>query len=163
MYLRPLDLTASYSLSASSSEPKTAGTALATCLPCLSTSMQCRAWLGASVATKTASRLIVLDQLLERGIRLRAAAGFGQRGAAVGEQVADRGHLDIGVILKAERRAELADAVADDAHANPPIGGRLPGFLRAGGRLHSFRTEDLRIGWLGLCCAEQPLGRGGSQ
>ena len=55
MYLRPLDLTASYSSWACSTEPKTAGTAQATCLPRLSTSMQCRAWLGASVATKTAS------------------------------------------------------------------------------------------------------------
>ena len=55
MYFRPLALTASNSWSASSSEPNTAGTAEATCLPCLSTSMQCRAWLGASVATNTAS------------------------------------------------------------------------------------------------------------
>src|SRR3954469_13483692 len=55
MYVRPLDLTASCSSWACSTEPKTAGTALATCLPCLSTSMQCLTWLGASVATKTAS------------------------------------------------------------------------------------------------------------
>ena len=55
MYLKLLALTASNSLWASSSDPNTAGTAEATCLPCLSTSMQCRAWLGASVATNTAS------------------------------------------------------------------------------------------------------------
>ena len=55
MYMRPLALTASKSRSASSSDPKTAGTAEATCLPALSDAMASRAWLGASVATKMAS------------------------------------------------------------------------------------------------------------
>jgi len=39
-------------LSASSTEPNTAGTAVATCLPCFITSMQCREWLGASVVQR---------------------------------------------------------------------------------------------------------------
>ena len=55
MYFRPVFRTVSTSCSASSIDPNTAGTAVITCLPWLSTSMQCRAWLGASVATKTAS------------------------------------------------------------------------------------------------------------
>jgi len=55
MYFRPVFRTVSTSCSACSIEPHTAGTAVITCLPWLSTSMQCLAWFGASVATKTAS------------------------------------------------------------------------------------------------------------
>ena len=49
---------------------------------------------------------IVLDKLFKRRIGFVAAASFGQIGASVGEQVADGYHFDVGVILKAERRAE---------------------------------------------------------
>ena len=55
MYLRPVDFTVSSTASPSSMEPKDTGTAVATCLPCFIALMQWRAWLGASVATKTAS------------------------------------------------------------------------------------------------------------
>ena len=88
---------------------------------------------------------VVLDQLFERGVRLLAAAGLRQRGAAVGEQVADGGDGDVGMVLEAERRAELADAVADDPHADLSVGERLPGLPRPAGRLDALRTEDLRI------------------
>ena len=88
---------------------------------------------------------------------------FASAGAAVGEQVADGGDGDVGMVLEAERRAELADAVADDPHADPPVGDRLPGLPRPAGRLHPFRTEDLRIRRLGLRRAEQSLGRDSSQ
>ena len=93
---------------------------------------------------------VVLDQLLERGVRLLAAAGLGQRGAAVGEQVADGGDGDVGMVLEAERRAELADAVADDPHADLPVGDRLPGLPGAVGRLDAPGPQDLRAGLLGF-------------
>ena len=80
---------------------------------------------------------VVFDQFLERGIGLRAPGSLGQPGTAIGNQVADRHHLDVRVVLEAERGAELADAVADQPHANLAVGDRLPAFggIRGGGRL----------------------------
>ena len=79
MYFRPLDLTASNSSWASSIEPKTAGTARGDVLAVPEHLDAVPGMAGASVATKTASIAVVLDQLLERGIGLVASAGLRQR------------------------------------------------------------------------------------
>ena len=122
-------LTASYSLSASSRSSQTAGTAVATCLPCLSTSMQWRAVAGRIGGHKDRFDRIVLDHLFQRRIGLFALALLGQCLAAVGKQIADRDHFDVRVMLQRELRAKSADAVADDPHADLAIGNRLPGGL----------------------------------
>ena len=54
------------------------------------------------------------------------------------------------MVLKAERRAELADAVADDAHADLPIGDRLPDSFGAIRGLYTRLSKDLRAGFLGF-------------
>ena len=69
---------------------------------------------------------VVLDHLLERRIGLLAAAVLGQRLAAIGKQIAHRGHGDVGMILETERRAELAATEANDADADFAIGNGLP-------------------------------------
>ena len=63
------------------------------------------------------------------------------------------------MVLEAERRAELADAVADDAHADLPIGDGLPDALGAFGRLDAGLAQDLLVGGLGLGRAEPSAGR----
>jgi hypothetical protein len=102
---------------------------------------------------------VVLDQLFERRVRLLAATGPGQRGAALGEQVADGDDGDVGMVLEAERGAELADAIADDPHADLPVGDRLPGLPGAIGRLDTPGAEDLRAGLLGFGRGQQAIGR----
>ena len=80
---------------------------------------------------------VVFDQLFERGIRLLAAGGLRQLGATIRNQIADRHHLDVRVVLEAERSPELANPVADQPHPNLAVGDRLPAFgsVWVGGRL----------------------------
>ena len=139
---------------------RTAGTAEATCLPCLRTSIQCRAWLGASVATNTASILSSLTRLLERRIGLLAAAGLRQCRAPIGEEVADGHDFDVRVVLEAERRAELARAVPDDPHADLAVGDRFPLFrgIRIGRRL--LETRDRLLLLLSEGRPAEPQSRG---
>ena len=70
--------------------------------------------------------LVILDHLFERRVGLLTSAGLGQRLATVGKQIADRHDLDVRMILQGKCRAELADAKAHDAHADPTLGDRLP-------------------------------------
>ena len=99
---------------------------------------------------------VVLDQLFQRRIGLLAAAGLGQLRAAVGNQVADGRHRDVRMVLEAERRAELADAVADDAHADLAVGDRLPDALGALGGLHARRPRGSSRRAFRPRCAEHP-------
>ncbi len=101
---------------------------------------------------------VVLDQLFERRIGFLAAAGLGQAGAAVGDQIADGDDLDVGVILQAERRAEAARAVSDDAHAELAVGGGLPPFVNAGIGGFLLEALDRLLGFGGR--GGQPEGRG---
>src|SRR6185503_9902323 len=125
MYFRPEVLTASKSRSASSSEPNTAGTAEATCfaLQRLDAEPRVAGRIGGEVHRLDG---VVLHQLLERRVGLRAPADPGQVRAAVGDEVAHRGHLDVGMVLEPERGAELADAVTGDADPDLPIGDGTP-------------------------------------
>ena len=75
---------------------------------------------------------VVLHEFLERRIGLRTAGRLGEIGAAVGEQVADRDDLDVRVVLKAEGRGELAEAVADQSDADLAVGDRHPVLRRVG-------------------------------
>jgi hypothetical protein len=84
---------------------------------------------------------VVLDQFFERRIGLLAAAHLGQRGAAVGKQIADGRHGDVWVVLEAERRAKAAHAIADDAHAQLAVRDRLPPLGRV--RVVRSRLEAL--------------------
>ena len=84
---------------------------------------------------------VVLDHLLARRIGLFAAAGLCQRGTARGNQIRDRDHLDVRVVLETERRAELAQAVSGDADADLPVGKRLPALLPRSDRPASFRSR----------------------
>ena len=54
------------------------------------------------------------------------------------------------MVLEAEGRAELAYAVAGDAHANLPIGYFLPDALGSFGRFHSGLAQNLGAGGLWL-------------
>ena len=103
--------------------------------------------------------LVVLDHFLQRRIGLFAAADLGQFGAAIGKQVADGNHLDVGMVLETEGGAETAGAVADDADANLAVRDGLPflGCLGVGGLL----LEALDLGFLlGGSGAAQSDGRG---
>ena len=102
---------------------------------------------------------VVFDQLLQRRIRLFATAGLGQPLASFGDQVADGRHRDVGMILEAELRAELADAEADDAHAELVIGDGLPDSFRALGCLDAGFAQYLLIGGLGFGGGEPSAGR----
>lgn len=80
---------------------------------------------------------VVADEFLEGGIGFGAAACLGEGGATFGNEVADGGDFDIGMVLKAEGGAELADAVADDADAELAVGNGPPA-LGGGGIRWSF-------------------------
>ena len=69
---------------------------------------------------------VVFDEFFERRIGLRAATRFGQLGAAIWNQIADRHDFDIRMILKTKRGAEFANTIPNDADANFAIGDRLP-------------------------------------
>ena len=103
---------------------------------------------------------VVLDQFFERGIRLCAAGGLRQPGTTIRYEIADRHHLDVRVILEAERSGELANAVAHQPHTNPAVGDGLPGFgsIRVrGGLLESLNHFVLGAGRLlqGQGCGAQ--------
>ncbi len=69
---------------------------------------------------------VILDQFLERGIRPGAAGGFGQPGAPVRNQITDRHHLDVRVILKTKDGPKPANAIADQPNTNLPLGHGFP-------------------------------------
>jgi len=69
---------------------------------------------------------VVLHHLFQRRIGLPALRQPRHLLAAIREQVADRDQLDVGVMLEAEGQAELADAVADDPHADLAVAEGLP-------------------------------------
>ncbi len=75
--------------------------------------------------------LRVFDQLFERVIRLAASAGLHQAVSPLGDQVADRDDLDVGMVLETELGPELAHAVPDDADADLAVGDRLPSLARS--------------------------------
>ncbi len=100
---------------------------------------------------------VVLDHFFKGRVGLLAAAGLGQLGAAIGEQVADGRDRDVRMVLEAERRAEAADAVADDADAQLAIGDRRP-FPREVWALSAFR-QSLESSSPGRERFRQPQGR----
>jgi hypothetical protein len=61
------------------------------------------------------------------------------------------------MVLEAERGAELADAMADDPHADLPVGDRTPGLPGAIGRLDTPGPQDLRAGLLGFGRYQQAI------
>ncbi len=85
------------------SNPRVAGTALMTCLPWLRTSMQCRAWLGASVATNTASIFGSFTRTSSDSYDLAQRQAFIRRVAPFGKRSLTATDLDIGMILETER------------------------------------------------------------
>ena len=158
MYFRPLDLTASSSLSASSSEPKDGRHRGGRVLAVLENVDAVPGVAGGIGRHENRLDRVVLDHVFERRIGLRAAAGLRQRPAAVGKQVADGRHRDVGMILEAELGAELAGAVADDAHANLPLRHGLPDSLGALRGRHAGSSQDLLAGALGRGRLQQPAG-----
>jgi hypothetical protein len=101
---------------------------------------------------------VVFDHFFQRRIGLVALAHFGQRPAAVRKQIADRHHLGVRVILQRKRRAEFADAIADDPHAELAVGDGLPRSRRLGSRLGFLETLDFRFAGRRRCRPSQ--GRG---
>ena len=96
--------------------------------------------------------VVIFDHFFERGIGLLAPAGLGQVGAAVGKEVTDGNHVNVGMILEAEGGAKAACSVSDDADTNLAIGDGLPGLGSIG--IYGSLFEALDLGGR--------LGRGGS-
>jgi len=84
---------------------------------------------------------IILDKLFERRIRLGTTACLGQLRATVGDQITHGDNLDIGMILKTERRPEFAQAIPDNAHPDLSVGNRFPRLVRP--RVASDVAESL--------------------
>ena len=58
--------------------------------------------------------LVIFDKFLERRIGLAATAGLGQSVATLGNQIADRHHFHVGMVLEVEGGGELAHVSGAD-------------------------------------------------
>jgi hypothetical protein len=95
---------------------------------------------------------IVLDHLLQRWVGLRTFRLQRHIGATIRKQITDRNQFDVGMILKLEFKAELAQAMADNSDSNLTVGIGFPhlrfvdvGFrlVKTGNNLSALRqTED---------------------
>ena len=112
--------------------------------------MQCRAWLGASVATNTASIVSSLTSSSSDGYVFSQRQAFASSLQRSGNRSLTAATVTFGWSWKPNAGPELADAVADDAHADLPIGDRLPNSLGAFGRLRPGLAQDFRVGGLGV-------------
>ena len=121
--------------------------------------MQCLAWLGASVATKTASIASSLTSSSSEGYVFSQRQALASAAQRSGNRSLTATTVDVGMVLEAERGAELADAVADDPHADLPVGDRPPDLPGASGRLDAPGPQDLGAGLLGLGRGQQAIGR----
>ncbi len=101
---------------------------------------------------------VVFDHVLQRRISLAATADSGQLRATVRKKIAHRHHLHIRVVLEAELRPELADAIAGDANPNFAIGNGPPAFR--GQRVLGRPLKSLDRFLLGKGRLSQSEGRG---
>src|SRR5262245_5253498 len=81
---------------------------------------------------------IILDELLERLVRLLAACGLRQAFPPIGKQITHCHDFDIRVILESKSCPELAEAIPHNAHANLPIRNWFPSLGRFRGSLFDF-------------------------
>ncbi|OPZ94391.1 MAG: hypothetical protein BWY71_02401 [Planctomycetes bacterium ADurb.Bin412] len=102
---------------------------------------------GGVRGTKDGLDGIVLDHLLQRRVGLAALGLLGHIGAAVREQIAHRHQLDVGMMLKTELQAELAKAMADNAHPYLAVIFLLPGLIRIDLRLRLIETRNGLLGF----------------
>lgn len=113
--------------------------------------MQWRAWLGASVAMKTASIWSSRTSSSRDGYVFEQRHALAKLFASLGNEIADGYDLDIGMILKPESGTELAYPVTDDADADFTIRDRLPALGGPPGLRRFFKPLNIRgclgAGW----------------
>ena len=89
---------------------------------------------------------VVFDHLFQRRISLVAAASLRQRRTPLGNQIADRRHRDVGMILKSKGGPELANSISGDPHADFPVRHRLPWLVGPPRRCDPRFAQNFRIG-----------------
>ena len=87
----------------------------------------------------------VPDHLFATRIRFGRACALLEKLALLRIKVGDRNHLDIRMVLVAELRAEIANALARDSDAHLPIGERRPCAAFELARIHVVEVALLAV------------------